>query len=402
AIGEDREYVYNRVMILIAVVTGILTAVIQYLKYKNTSRSYWMGKIAVPTIISLLVSVAVSVFGGINYDKYGVGFLAAIHLALFAGIYAVIANAAYIWIGTRGNLKAAGASITHLGFGMMLVGILISSSKKEVISINRTGIVIPGLKDPRGKDDSGMENVTLIQGVPTPMGKYTVTYLGDTTAPGDEKLYFRINYKKLDTASGKVVEEFNLYPDAFLMKQSGEQTGLSANPASRHYWHKDIFTFVSSMPDPQKTKDTASFVSHLVKEGDTLFYSDGFATIDRIVSADKDHNKDLPLVDSIWMAEISVHAKNGMSYKAQPALFIKDKQPIAKTDTVVSQSLIFQVNRHDGEKLDLGMKESSAIMKYVTLKAFQFPFINILWIGTILMVAGFMISAYRRMILNRN
>jgi cytochrome c-type biogenesis protein CcmF len=41
-------------------------------------------------------------------------------------------------------------------------------------------------------------------------------------------------------------------------------------------------------------------------------------------------------------------------------------------------------------------------MKYVTLKAFQFPFINILWLGTIIMVTGFMMSARRRFLLNRN
>ena len=93
----------------------------------------------------------------------------------------------------KGKLKSAGGSVAHFGFGMMLAGILISSSKKEVISINRTGIVIPGLKDPKGNDDSGLQNMTLIMGVPVQMGKDTVTYLGDSTAPGDEKLYFKVN-----------------------------------------------------------------------------------------------------------------------------------------------------------------------------------------------------------------
>jgi cytochrome c-type biogenesis protein CcmF len=49
-------------------------------------------------------------------------FLAAIHLALFATVYAVVANAAYIYTGLGGKLKAAGASVAHLGFGLMLVG----------------------------------------------------------------------------------------------------------------------------------------------------------------------------------------------------------------------------------------------------------------------------------------
>jgi cytochrome c-type biogenesis protein CcmF len=402
AIGEDPEYVYNRVMVLIAVVIGLLTAVTQYLKYKNTDRSYWMKRIAWPTGIALVISIMISLFGGIHYDKYGAGYLAAIHLALFSAIYSVVANAAYIWIGLKGKLKSAGASIAHFGFGMMLAGILISSSKKEVISINRTGIVIPGLKDPKGNDDSGLQNMTLIMGVPVPMGKYMVTYLGDSTAPGDEKLYFKINYVHKDSATGRVLEEFNLFPDAFLMKTGGGQTSLSANPSSKHYWHKDIFTFITSMPDPERAKDTSSFVKHLIHEGDTVFYSNGFLVLDKIITANKNNNKDLPLVDSAWLAAMTIYAKNGMQFKAEPALFVKDNLPIYKTDTVMAQSLIMQVNKVMGDEIELGLKESNAVMKYVTLKAFQFPFINILWLGTIIMVTGFMMSARRRFLLNRN
>ena len=50
AIGQDVEYVYNRVMILVAFVLGMLTAITQYLKYKDTPRKYFMGKILKPTI----------------------------------------------------------------------------------------------------------------------------------------------------------------------------------------------------------------------------------------------------------------------------------------------------------------------------------------------------------------
>ena len=395
AIGEDPEYVYNRVMILIAVVIGLLTAITQYLKYKKTARSFWIKKIITPTIVALIISVLISVLGKIDYNKYGIGYLGAIHLAIFAATYAVIANAMYIWTGAKGKLSLAGGSITHLGFGMMLVGILFTSSKKEVISINRTGIMIPGLKDPKGRDDSGLENVTLIMGVPTPMGKYTATYIGDSSHPADEKMYFKVNYERKDEATGKILETFNLYPNAFLMKAEEGKTALSANPDSRHYWHKDVFTFITSMPDPESIKDTATFRNHAVQQGDTVFYSNGYIVVDQLIEANKSTNKDLPLVDSAWLADVTVHSNSGMTYKAQPALFSKDNAPIAKRDTVMSQSLVLEVNK-TGNALALGVKESNAIMKYITLKAFQFPFINILWLGILIMSAGFFISMWHR------
>ena len=108
----------------------------------------------------------------------------------------------------------------------------------------------------------------------------------------------------------------------------------------------------------------------------------------QVIEANKNTNKDLPLVDSAWLADVTVYSNNGTTYKAQPALFSKDNLPIAKRDTVMSQNLVLQVNKI-GNAIALGVKESNAVMKYITLKAFQFPFINILWLGILIMSAGF-------------
>ncbi|MBN8789185.1 MAG: cytochrome c biogenesis protein CcsA [Terrimonas sp.] len=395
AIGEDPEYIYNRVMILIAVIIGLLTAITQYLKYKGTPRNFWMKKVAVPTFIAALISLSISIFGKISYDKYGAGYLGAIHLALFASIYSVVANTAYIWSGLKGKLKSAGGSVAHIGFGLVLVAILITSSKKEVISINRTGIMIPGLTDPKGRPDSGLENITLIMGVPTPMGKYMVTYEGDTSLPNDEKMYFKVNYVHKDSATQKIKEQFTLYPDAFLVKGEEGRTQLSANPDSKHYWHKDVFTFVTSMSDKESVKDTATFKNIPVRAGDTIYYSQGYILVNQVIEANKNSNKDLPLVDSAWLADVSVVSNDGISYKANPALFAKGNSLIPKRDTVISQSLVLQVDK-TAKGIELGVKESNAVMKFITLKAFQFPFIGLLWLGVIIMTIGFFMSMFRR------
>ena len=400
ALGEDVEYIYNRVIILITVVIGILTAITQYFKYKDSRRSEVVQKIAVPTVIALVCSILVSVFGGIHYDKYGWGYLAAIHLAIFAAVYAVVANASYIFVGLKGKFKSAGGSIAHVGFGLMLFGILVSSTKKEVISINQTGLNVPGLKDARGREENPMENTTLIQGVPTHMNKYVVTYVGDSTAAGDEKRYFRIHFIDADSTEGKKREEFNLYPDAFVMKSDGRDA-ISANPSSKHYWNKDVFTFITSMLNTDNVKDTASFRSNWVKQGDTVFYSNGFIVVDKLIAVNKSVNKDLPLVDSAWLADLNVTSKEGGAFRVQPGYFVKDHLPMVKTDTVISQGLVFQINKIDGARVDLGVKESNNVMKYITLKAFQFPFINILWLGTLVMVFGALLAMTRRISLNR-
>jgi cytochrome c-type biogenesis protein CcmF len=395
AIGEDVEFVYNRIMILVAIILGVLTAMTQYLKYKNTTRKFIWSKLWIPTALAFVVAVSISYFGNIEYDKYGLGYLAAIHLALFSSVYAVIANFHYLAAVIKWKMKAAGSSIAHVGFGMMLVGILISSSKKELISENRTGIAVAGLKDAKGKDEDPRENITLIYNVPTPMGKYTVTYLGDSAVEKDDRVYFKIKFLKTDTADNSIVEEFDVRPNAFLMK-SGEGTNLSSNPGARHYLSNDVFVYITSWLNPDNIKDTAAFNYQQVSVGDTVFYSNGFVVVDRLLAANKNDNKDLPVVDSAWLSELSVYAKDGRKFSSTPAFFVKDGGSSVKTDTIMEQNLIFALERR-GKEVKLGLKESNAVMRYITLKAYRFPWINLLWLGTVIMVVGFLLSMWNRM-----
>ena len=395
AIGKDVEYVYNRIMILVAIIIGLLTAITQYFKYKDTTRKYIWSKLLIPTIISIVLAALVSIFGGIDYDNYGAGFLAAIHLALWTAIYSVVANASYLIVVLKWKMKAAGSSITHFGFGLMLVGILISSAKKELISENRTGIAVSGLKDAKGRDEDPLENITLIYNIPTPMGKYTVTYLGDSTETKNNKVFFKVKFIKTDTTDNSIAEEFDVTPNAFLMKGE-EGTQLSSNPGSRHYLSNDVFVYITSWLNPDNIKDTASFNYRSVNAGDTMYYSNGFVVVDRVLAANKYDNKELPLVDSAWLSELTVYSKEGRKFSATPAYFIKDGGASAKTDTIMEQNLVLTLNKQPSGAVELGVKESNAVMRYITLKAYRFPWINLLWLGTVIMVIGFMISMYFR------
>jgi cytochrome c-type biogenesis protein CcmF len=396
AIGQDVEYVYNRIMVMVAMIIGLLTAVVQYLKYKDTNRKYIWSKLTTPTLIAVLISGLISLFGDISYEKYGVGFLAAIHLAIWTAIYSAIANASYLFLVLKGKMKAAGSSITHFGFALMLVGILISSSKKELISENRTGIAVNGLKDAKGRDENPLENVTLIYGVPTPMGNYTVTYLGDSTETKNNKVFFKINFKRIDTLNDRKTETFDVTPNAFLMK-SEEGTQLSSNPGAKHYLTSDVFVYITSWLNPDNIKDTASFRNVPIASGDTVYYSNGFLVVDKVMTANKKDNPALPLVDSAWLSEITVVSKEGIKTPVTPAFFIKDGQSTFKTDTIMQQNLIIGLQRNPNGQVQLALKESSAVMRYITLKAYRFPWINLLWLGTVIMFFGFMISMYQRL-----
>jgi hypothetical protein len=79
----------------------------------------------------------------------GQAFLAAIHLALFAAIYAVVANAAYIRTGLKGKLRAAGPiHCTHRLRTACWSASCCPPPKKQVLSYNTTGITCHSVPNP--------------------------------------------------------------------------------------------------------------------------------------------------------------------------------------------------------------------------------------------------------------
>src|SRR5665213_960197 len=144
----DREFAYNKVLVLVAVIVGLLTGASQFLKYKNTGKKYLIKKLSLPFGIALAATILLAIFYPSEFTKKGPGFLMAIYIALFASIFPLIANAFYLRTVLKWNLKVGGAAISHLGFALLIGGMLISSGNRKVISDNsKTGLVIPIAKD---------------------------------------------------------------------------------------------------------------------------------------------------------------------------------------------------------------------------------------------------------------
>ena len=391
-IGEDPEFGYNRIQIFVAILLGLLTAITQYLKYKNTTREYLIKKIGIPTIISLVCAIAISWFGNIHYDKYGIGFLAAIHVGIFAGVYATIANATYIWAGLKGKLSVAGASVAHVGFGLFLVGILISSAKKDVLSQNTT-VALPF--DPKSKENP-MENQTLFQGMRTDLGKYHTTFVNSDSTSKDGKItYFKIHFEKKDGNDG-----FDLYPN--LIRNSKGQEGFSNNPDAKHYWNKDIFTYISYADAMDRDKDTSKFYQHPVSVGDTIFYSSGYIILDSVVVNPRNEKYHFNPSDTALMADLTVVSKDSVRYRARPLYYFRNNRADLVLDTVIAQNLAIGFSQVlDNHKIEISVRESPNMVPFVALKVLAFPFIRLVWLGVLVMMIGFVMSLVRRIKLIR-
>ncbi|MEO6133674.1 MAG: cytochrome c-type biogenesis CcmF C-terminal domain-containing protein, partial [Ginsengibacter sp.] len=393
---QDREFTYNKVMVLVAIILGLLTGAGQFLKYKNSGKKYLLQKLTVPFAVAIVITVLLAIFYPIGYSKKGPGFLAAIYVALFATIFSVVANGAYLKTVLKGNLKAGGGAIAHLGFALMIAGMLISSSQKEVISDNRkTGLYIPFDKDPTGRStENPMENLTLIKGVPTEMGKYTVTYLNDS-ADADEKTrtFYNLHFQKKDKKTGAVDEDFLLSPDSYRMKDNN----LSSNPGTRHYLTHDVFTYISTISVRNEEKDTTSFKIHEMAIGDSVFYDKGYLVLNSVLKNPTNEKFKFSDSDTALVADITVHGNDSSRHKAYPALTISNQMINFIDDTVITQNIYLNLSGiTTDQKFKIGLKQSDKVQDFITLKAYVFPYINLVWAGLIIMALGFVVSLVRR------
>ena len=380
---DDAAFTYNRIEIFIAILVGILTAFAQYLRYKGTGKGVLLKKLWLPTAIALVVSVSISLLGGIHYDKYGAGFLAAIHIAIFASVFAVVANVEYIRTGLKWNWKSAGGSVAHIGFGLMLVGILISSAKKQVLSYNSEGVRFANA-DPK---QDPLENISLVKGVRIDMNKYWATYLGDDSLDQrSQTRYYHIRFE--DKHSNQA---FDLYPN--MIKNTKGMEGGNPNPDKYHYWNRDIFMYITGFSPHDEQNDTAQFKPQALKLKDTAFYSRGYMILDTVIRNPDNGKYHFGPNDTALMAKITVVSRDTMRYTATPAIYVKDNQPHYLNDTVFAQDLALRFNKiTEDQKIELGTKESTDMVPFIAAKVLEFPQINILWFGTVVMIIGFVMS----------
>ncbi|MDB5283601.1 MAG: hypothetical protein JWO06_2676, partial [Bacteroidota bacterium] len=316
-------------------------------------------------------------------------FISSSFLFLVGSIFAIIGNACYFVFVVKWNSRLLGGTVSHFGFGVFMLGVIISQGKKEVVSINRQGINFG--KD--FKENEKLENILLIKDSMLVMGDYQVTYTG-TVEEKPNHLYL-VNYVRKDSATGNVLEQFTLYPNA----QINPKMGLIANPDTKHYWTKDVFTHVSSVPDNRNLKDTTTFSEVAVK--DTVFTKNStfiVQALDPNPELPADFDKDKKLTVGIHLL---VKSTNGKSYYATPVFVIDvgNGNSISSIPAEVKDlGLTFNADKIDpvSKKVTLSIRETEKPVDFIIMKAIVFPYINLVWLGGIITFFGALFSMYRR------
>ncbi len=366
----------------ILILTGI--AIAQFFKYKSTSMADFYSKIK----RSLFIAVIISALSCWALEITNL-FLIAL---LLASVFAFLSNLDYALITQKGKWSKAGPSLAHAGFALLMLGALISTGKSNVISQNTSGYDVSKL----GKDFNNMEHIMLVKNDTVKMGNYFLTYKGKKVEGVNH--YFNIDYFTRDEA-GKFKHEFMLSP----IVQTNPRMGNSAEPDTRHFLHKDVYTHIAyaelSTEDKHVDEGFPIKKDYTLQAGDTVFTSGAMLVLEGLIKEFDQSDLNLKPGDLAVAAKVKILTPNGKVDYAQPIFSIRENMIIPVDVINEEEGIKFSFTSIDPEsgKINMLISEKDKKSKdFIILKAIIFPWINLLWLGCLLMVIGTAIAIVHR------
>lgn len=324
---------HNRYQLWIAVFIGFLTAIGQWMRYGERNWTTYAKKFGLHIGIAAVGAAALTALNAlwINVNAW------QLYTLLFAGMFTVVANADYLISVLKGNLKLAGSAISHLGFGILVLGVMSTGLGKDWISTN--SFAMEGLIEGMGADALN-KNVLLMKEAPMPIRDFTATYLKDTVER--QTRTFTVKFQRRDEAGYFSGEEFTLTPNVMYDREFTKV--VASNPSTKHYWNYDIFTHVSSLPlaelDPKVAKqqeDSLKFEQYEAVVGDTIFTKKHFIIVEGLTSPPTRADYKSQKGDVAAGLKLRVcNLDDPKSYLAEPFILL-NSQGIFRADANVSQ-----------------------------------------------------------------
>ena len=380
---------YNSWQIPFGIVLLVLIGFTMHLKFKKTDFKKFLKSISLALALALILTLGI----GYALQLGNIYYL----LMLFTSQFAVLANADYLIRVLKGKSQKAGSTIAHIGFGTIMLGALISMSASEVISTNTSGVDVEQL----GDEYSNNENILLMENDTLPMGEYHVVYRGREK----EGIYIRflVDY---------YLKEGNTYNKAFTLTpfvQLNERMGNVPEPDTKHFLINDVFTHVTyatlEIEKPSDKEDYKEIEKDFYTQGDTIFASNAILVLEKIYRGISDTTIEMTEKDIAITARIRAIDFNTKSHFISPVFVLKEAsyiEPIEALNDQLGLKILFDKIDTETGKVQLTVSETKVAKKdFVILKAIKFPFINVLWLGCIIMMIGTALAVYTRVIANR-
>lgn len=258
---DDPMAHHNKFQIWIGIFMGLLAGTAILLRYHAANWKNYKAKLskyllAVVTVTALLTFLLHKVIDTYTWQHY---------VFLFAGLFTIIANGTYIVSFLKGNLKLSGAAFSHIGFGILILGIMFSGLNQKTITAAR--FLQSDFADGQAEDRA----VILLKNQPFPTTDYWINYNSDTLV--DNLRYYELLFSKVNS-DNEIIESFTSYPSVLYDR---DFTKIAAhNPGNNRNWTYDVFTAASPPPHltdieiAKQMDDSLKFLSHIVNIGQEI------------------------------------------------------------------------------------------------------------------------------------
>jgi cytochrome c-type biogenesis protein CcmF len=179
--------------------------------------------------------------------------------------------------------------------------------------------------------------------------------------------------------------------------------GNVSEPSTKHFWNRDIFTHITyAEVDPTtgvENKKEEYSEPEVIKVGakDTVALNSSIMYVKGI-------NKEIdPVIYRLDSNDIGINLiiecinSKGKRFTLEPVMIIKGTQvfPIQVEDEELGLKLAIKRIIPEENSFELVVSEKKR-SNFIIMQAIVFPYINVLWLGCIIMVIGSLLSVYYR------
>lgn len=395
---ENQIMHYNLWQGAFAVFVALFVGFSQFLKYKKTNPRELWRKISRSLFITIALTALAFVFIQFPSAKFSIIEQIVFSSLLFASIYAVIGNLDYYLGLMKGKFNAAGSSIAHIGFGLILFAALVSNSQGEPLTNNKKGkFDLASLSE----DFNNNADAQIFLGDTVDVNEYFASF--NKRYQEDIHVYYEMDYFE------KVLNENNEYvagKKLFSLNpriQLNEKFGNAPEPSTKHYADHDVFTYIK-YPNPSMFKGQNDgympYEKYELNLGDTVNSGAGSIIAENFevhpyLENDKAGIATFKLND--YKGERSQKIDLIFMIKGDSSLIPAPPEILADFDAKIGLSAVSPpIYQGDSLVQKARFELILAEKEYIIMHAKTFPLINILWIGIIIMFLGSIMAALNR------
>lgn len=391
-----RNVFYHNWQIPIAILVCILIGVTQYFQYRQTDMAAFRRKIRTGVLASLVLVVPALVI--LRYNPIAEWQYLAL---LVAAVFALVLNIDFGRQLMKQKVQNAGSSLAHAGFALLLIGALVSGSRKNVISSNNAGFSLDELNESFRNN----ENILLRKGDTVLMKDLFVLYRGRRFSEG--RMHYEISYfePRLESRRNVLIpgdSAFTLYPQV----QINEQFGNVSEPGTKHFMTRDVFTHIkyADMQAGKAGNTNDGFMSEStfrISLGAEARMENFSFRFDNIVILEDPHEKVVSgfraddLVVRAVLSTRNLDRPEAGEFVLKPLFVVRDSVSVIPHE-VYSPEIDARIRiaeiPQEPNTIVLGIRQR----EFIVMQAYIFPGMNLLWSGCVLLVLGCFVSWRRR------